>query len=98
MVVTEQEARDMVDAIEAFQLKDSNAAKAVNDTNLATAQTWFDGLIQIITNPTTRDDALSNFNAIESLQKTETDQFRLSILGKEKQLANEEYKTIKAAS
>jgi len=96
MVVTEQEARDMADAIEAFQLKDSDTAKAINDANIATAQSWFDGVPQIVhPEANTRDEGYANLDEIESLQRTETDQFRLRVLRLERQKAVERIHVIK---
>jgi len=79
-------------------LNDTNAiarAAALAAEN-AVAQTWFDALVTIIDNPTTRVDAIANFNVIVGLLDTETDLARLRILRLEKALANQVFKDIKA--
>lgn len=92
MVVTESQAREMKTAIEAFQATDAQAAQDQNQADLAIALAWFNTLGINIQAATTRTQALSNFNQIESLLQTETDGFRLAILRKKKIEANEKFK------
>ena len=94
-MVTEQEARDMKTAIESFMNKDLETIKNQTDANKAIALTWFNGLRIDIQTATTREQALVNYNAIESLLKTETERFRLVILREKKEEANEKYRELK---
>ena len=97
-MVTEQEARDMKTAIDAFQVKDRRDEQIQFDADKAVALTWFNGLGIDIQGATTRTQALANFTQIESLLKTETDRFRLFILRGKLDEANEKYKQIKAVN
>ncbi len=94
-MVTEQEARDMKSAIEAFQNKDTQSLKTQLVADKATALTWFNGLRIDIQGALTRDEALTNYRTIESLLKTETDRFRLFVLHGKLDEANEKYKELK---
>lgn len=94
-MVTEQEARDMWAAIQAFQQKDADAQKAVHENNIRTAQNWYNSHPEINHNPTTRAEALEVFNKIEQMLRTETDRYRLTVLINQKEFANEKFKEIK---
>jgi len=94
-LVTEQEARDMKTAITGFEDRDELAAQTQFNADLATAERWFNTLNIDIQGATTRTEALSNFNQIESLNQSETDRFRLMVLGKKLREANEKYKQVK---
>ena len=97
-MVTETEAREIVAAITLFQLKDSDASRDEAERLLVVAQGWFNALTQIIKNPTTRVQALANYQEIESLLKTVTDNSQRTVLHKELSNANEAYKTVKRSS
>lgn len=94
-MVTEAEAREMSAAIKAYQDADRQAAQVAAHTRAAAAKGWFNSLIQIKKNPTTRPDALANFKAIEALLLSEADGEKRSILRKELIAANEAYKQVK---
>lgn len=92
-MVTEQEARDMKAAIEAFEKKDADAQRAIHDAEMLKAQTWYDSIKPKV--PTTRDEALTAYKTIKSLTETETDNFRLRILRQKLEEANEKFKELK---
>jgi len=91
-MVTEQDARDMVMAINDFQSKDGQTAKTQFDADKAIALTWFNSLGINIQGALTRDEALANFRTIESLLQTETERFRLIVLREKLDEANEKFK------
>ena len=91
MPFTEQEARDMIAAIENVRQIDAAAAKATKDAALAIAQAWFDALPQIIDPTVTKDDAASNYREIQTLQRTERDADRQEILRRELVIANDDF-------
>jgi len=92
-MTTEQEAKDMRDALELLRIKEDGERKTQHDLKLATTQTWFGSLnIPVATN---RDEALTNFKNIESMIKTETDQFKSNFLRTELTKANEKFKELK---
>lgn len=91
-MTTEQEARDMVTAIQAFQSKDSQTAKTQFDADKVVAVTWFNSLGIDIQGALTRAEALTNYQQIESLLKTETESFRLLVLREKLSEANEKFK------
>ncbi len=108
MMVTQQEARDMWDAIQQFQTADGLQAQIDRDAKIAVAQTWWDGIKPAT--PTTRAEALSAHgfvkttldaeiilfkNEVEPVQK-EIHQFRVVLLRKKLELANEKFKELKA--
>lgn len=91
-MVTQQEAKDMRDAIRLLEQTESQQAQAQQQADLAIAQAWFNSLGINIQAATTRTQALDNFNQIESLLQTETDRFRLFILREKLAEANEKFK------
>ena len=94
-MITETEAREIQAAIEAFQVKDAQTIQAQQRADLGIATAWFNTLGINVQAATTRTQALTNFNQIESLLKTETDRFRLFILRNKLAEANERYKDVK---
>lgn len=92
MVVTEPQAREIFAAIQDFQEKDNQATQAQHQADIAIALVWFNTLGINIQAATNRNQALDNFNQIKSLLQTETDSFRLSILGTKFIEANEKFK------
>jgi len=92
-MVTEQEARDMAQAILDFQDLDSAAARSRFNADIATAEAWFQTIAPPV--PTNRDEALANFNFINGKSRTETDQFRLIVLRQKLNEANEDFKRLK---
>jgi len=95
MVVTESEAREMKTAMEDFQTRDNQLTQAQARADLSTATDWFNTLGIRIQAATTRTQALDNFYQIESLLKTETNRFRITILRQKLDEANEKYKQVK---
>ena len=93
---TEQEARDMKAAIEAFENKDERVIRDQFNADKAIAITWWNSLGIDIQRALTRDEALANYRTIESLLKTETDRFRLVVLREKLAEANEKFKERKA--
>jgi hypothetical protein len=94
-MVTEAEAREMSAAIKKYQDADRQAAQVASHTRAAAAKGWFESLIQIVKNPSTRADALANYTAISALLGAETNGDRSGVLKKELRAANEVYKTVK---
>lgn len=79
---TEQEARDMLAAINAFQVKDNQVLKVQHDANIQTVLTWWNTLGINIQASTTRTQAKIIHTQIESLLQIETDRFRRPLLEK----------------
>lgn len=93
MPFTEQDAKDMRDAMNLLQQKEQQQTQTQFDTNIQTALAWWDTVKPQI--PTTRQEAKDAFDFIEQLIKTETDTFRLTVLRKKLEEANEKFKEIK---
>ena len=94
MPYTEQEARDMIAAINLAGQKDAQQAQALFNANKQTALNWWDTVKPAI--PTTRQQALDAYNYIKNLLITQTDEFRKIILREKLEQANEKFKEIKA--
>ena len=94
-MTTESEAREIKSAIESFQLKDEQVVQATHQTNIQLAKDWWETVKPTI--PTTRQEALDVYNFIKNLLKTETDRYRLQLLNKKLEQANEKFKEIKAS-
>lgn len=94
-MATETEAREMAAKIDEFRLKDAAAEKIRHDRLIARAQAWFDSLPEINHAPTTRDQALKNYDTILSLLKLETNTQKTQVLNMEYSKANEVYKNLK---
>ena len=92
-MVTQQEAKEMRDAIKLLEQTETQQAQAQEDSKIQIALAWFNSLN--ITIPTTRNQALDNFNEIKQLLETETDVYRLAVLRKKLIEANEKYKEVK---
>ena len=92
MVVTEPQAREMLEAIEKFQVKDAQVVRAQQNADMAIALTWFNTLGINIQVATTRTQAKINHDQIESLLQSETDSFRKAILTQKLNEANEKFK------
>ncbi len=95
MVTTETQAREMYTAIGDFQLKDTQAVQAQFDADKAVAISWWNTLGIDIIGATTRIEASTIYFQIEALLNTETDRFRILVLRKKLDEANEKYKVIK---
>jgi len=95
MVVTEPQAREMQAAIESFQAKDDQTTQAQHQVDIGIATAWFSTQKINIQAATTRTQALDNYNQIKSLLQIETDAYRLGVLRKKLDEANEKYKEIK---
>ena len=85
---TEQEARDMHQAITDFQDKDSQAESTQQQADLATAQTWYDTTIEPTltwrNTQTDRQQLQNTFSDRDTLEATVTaDRFRQTILRNE---------------
>jgi len=89
MPFTEQDAIDMRDAMNLLQQKEQQQVQALYDTNIQIALTWWNTVKP--TTPTTRDEAKDAFDFIEQLLKTETDRYRLIVLRKKLEEANQEF-------
>lgn len=94
-MVTETQAREMMDAVTAFQLKDANEAKIEGAKTLAIAQQWFDSLPGINKNPISKRDALDNYRTIESLIHSVSEKSKTTVLRRALLIANDTFKTIK---
>ena len=92
-MVTQQEAKEMRDAIKLLEQTETQQAQAQEDSKIQIALAWFNSLNIPI--PTTRNQALDNFNEIKQLLETETDVYRLAVLRKKLIEANEKYKEVK---
>ena len=69
---------------------DAVAAKTINDANIQIAVDWWNTVKPAI--PLTRDEALTAYRFIDGLLDTETDSFRLELLGKKLLETNEKFK------
>ena len=99
-MVSEQVARDMNDAIKAFQKKDSDALNAQNDADLVIAQTWYDTTIQpTLTWQNTQADNIQLSNTISDrttiVSTVAANRFRRQILRLESQKLTERIRQIK---
>lgn len=74
---------------------EQTAAETQRQIDLAIAQAWFDALPSVAHPPTSRAEALANYDTINSLLTTETDQFRLAILGNQKKRYEEIFRIVK---
>jgi len=92
-MVTEQEAKDMREAIRLLEQTESQQVKVQRDINIQTALDWWDTIKPDI--PTTRQEALTVHSFIKGLLETETDQYKLTILRKKLEEANEKFQEIK---
>lgn len=93
-MVTQQQAKDMRDAIRQLEASELAAIQTQRDADIAIAMTWWNTVKPSM--PTTRQEALDAFNFIKGLIETETDRFRLHVLKKKLEEANEKFKEIKA--
>lgn len=89
-MVTRQEAIDMRLALEELAQFEQQQAQTQFDVDLQVALDWWDTVKPAI--PTTRQEALDAYRFIEDLLKTETDRFRLIVLRKKLEEANEKFK------
>ena len=71
-------------------------AKAIYDTNMVTAQNWYDSQKIDISKAATRTEALDNFHLIEQMLRTEADNYKASILRQKLDEANKKFKERKA--
>jgi len=93
-MTTQQEAKDMRDAIRQLEQTEEQQTRDQLGANMAIAETWWNTVKPAI--PTTRLEALAAYQLIDGLLQTETDQFRIAVLKQKLKLANEEYKERKA--
>ena len=104
---TQQEAKDMRDAIRQLQVFEARQQKIIQDGKMQIAIDWWDTKKPSV--PTTRNEALTVFRFIETILETEQKlldnetvpvqkeihQYRIQLLGRKLQLANEKFKEIK---
>ena len=95
MPFTEQDAKDMRDAMILLEQKESQQAQAQHQANIGIATAWFNTLGINIQPSTTRTQAKAIFDEIELLLENETDRFRLEVLEGKKIEANTKYKAVK---
>jgi len=93
MVFSQQEARDMRDALELLNQTEGQAEEAANQVLIAQALSWWNTVKP--QTPRTRPEAVDAFNIIKRLIQTETDRHRQSLLRKKLTEANEKFKEIK---
>jgi len=93
MSVSENQAKEMRDAIKLLEQKEAQIIQDANDAKYAVAVSWYDSIEPAT--PTTRAEALTVFQFVEGKLKTETDSFRLALLRQKLKLANDKYKEIK---
>ena len=89
-MTTEQEARDMRDALKLLEQKEAQQQQLINQAKIQVAIDWWNTVKPSI--PLTRDEALTAYRFIEELLNSETDEFRLQLLRNKLQLANEKFK------
>ena len=95
LVVTQQEAKEMREAISLLEQTEAQTTKAQFDIEMVKANVWYNTIEKPIS--TTRQEALDKFNHIKSLLETETDDLRLRLLRKKLFEANEKYIEVKAS-
>jgi len=83
----------MRDALRQLQEVEQAQAKVIDDAKIQTALTWWNTIKPTI--PATRQEALDVYDFIKGLIETETDRFRLAVLRKKLDEANEKFKEIK---
>ena len=92
-MVTQQEAKEMRDAIKQLEESERQQTQTQNDAKIQIARDWYNTVEK--PTPTTRQEALYIFNFIKSLIEIETDRDRLRLLKNKLDEANEKYKEIK---
>ena len=99
-MVTEREARDMQTAIQAFQDSDTATAQAQRQADIATAQHWFNTIInRTLTWRSTQaprlqfTNSLADRTTLEAIRET---RIRMFIIKKEIDLITQRIRTIKA--
>lgn len=83
----------MRDALKLLELTEVKAAQAQYKTDFGIAQAWYNTIKR--QTPTTRQEALDDFNYIKSLLESETHPIRLDVLREKIIQANEKFKEIK---
>ena len=96
--------RNLVDAVRlAFSnidAEDATTAQTQRDTNMTTANNWFDSTVlpTLFNPPITRFEAYQNFNDIDVILQSETDKYRILVLQTKKQEAEQTAKVLYARS
>jgi len=91
-MVTEQDAIDMEEAMRLLEQKREQQVQTQYNADIAIVEAWFNTLGINIQTATNRTQALDNFNQIKSLLETETDTFRIGMLRRKLEEANEKFK------
>jgi len=92
VLVTRQEAKDMRDEIRLLEEFESQQLQNKLNADMAIALAWFNNLGINIQTAQTRDQALANFNQIETMLQSETNNLRLKVLRNKLKEADEKYK------
>ncbi len=95
MPYTEQEAKDMRDALNLLAQNEAQQAQTQYNADKTIALAWFNTLGINIQTSTTRTQALDNFDQIELLLETEIDVFKRTVLDQKLVEADEKFKEIK---
>jgi len=100
-MVTEQEARDMNTAIEAFQASDAQARRDQLIIDLATAQTWYDTtILPTLTWNNTQPDTTQLRNTFDDrdiiIALITSDKHRKTIIRQEAEIMTTRIRTLKA--
>ena len=94
ILVTQQEAKEMREALNLLDQTEAQATKVQFDANMAITQAWYNTVEKPV--PTTRQQALDKFNHIKSLLETETNKYKITLLHIKLQEANKKYIEVKA--
>jgi len=92
-LVSQQEAKDMRDAIKRLEQIEGQQARDANNILIAQAKAWYNTVKP--SPPTNRDEALLAFQFIKVLMETETDHIKIGLLRRMLKEANEKYKEVK---
>jgi len=92
-MTTQQEARDMRDALKLLEESETRQRFDARQILINDALIWWN--MNKPPMPTTRQAALDAFNFIKQLLETETDRFRLALLREKLDQANNKFKEIK---
>ena len=94
MPVTRAQATEMRDAIKQLEAQERQDEIDQFQADMAIAEAWWQTIKPA--SPTTRAEALSAYNFIVGLLQTETDEFRVKLLKRKLDLANEKFRERKA--
>jgi len=94
-MVTQQEAKDMRDAIRQLEASEETTRISQRNTDMQIGLDWYNTLGIDIQSVTTRNEALTIYRQITTLLETESEFFRRSILEQKKREAEDKFKELK---